>query len=321
MRTGSVVMHDGPVAALSVQQQSDMHIYPQAVGVPLHDLQGQVPLLTQSSNNQRRTMSEPVPLLSCALDPVAGHVQRWTELKTDSSSSCDTARPDLKQNGHRGSSQSPDMAAGTGQDMEVSDLDCGAAVHINSQMEAHCGATLPQEQERSPTEISCSDELLPAFSPALDKSSCSHLPASVNASEDGPLDLLRIVKHHPSAIVFCDYDCSSDSQAICANGSSDGGGSSSSNTEEGEGDDDGGDDDDDEDDVFPETLQYKEFLVSRRRRNLSRNRKCLRKRQDAQPNSAASGWQKPTDEGKPEFTGSQEEEENNGEQVRQTRRG
>lgn len=140
----------------------------------------------------------------------------------------------------------------------------------------------------------------------VDKSSCNHPPASANASEDCSSDLLRMVKHKPSAIVFCDNQVTSDV-----------GESSSSSTEERE-------DDDDEEDDFPEASQYKEFMVSRRRRNLSRNRKCSRKRQDAQPNgAAASGWQKPTNKGKPESAGSQEEEEtlqkNNGEQVRKTR--
>lgn len=229
----------------------------------------------------------------------------------DVSSSCNPTKPDLKQNGHCECSQSSDMAPGTGRDMEV---------HSNSQMEAeylkrHCRDISPQQQTWSPTETSLSDELHYSFSPALDESDCNHLPASGNASEDCSLDLLRIVKHKPSAIVFCDYDCSADNQEIFAIESSDGGESSSS-TAEGEGDDD------DDEDGFPETLQYKEFLVSRRRRNLSRNRKCLRKRQDAQPNSTSSGWQKPTDKGKPEFTGSREEEDtlqNNGKQVRKTR--
>lgn len=178
-------------------------------------------------------------------------------------------------------------------------------------MEVQYGAILPQQQEESPTETSCPDELLSAFSPALDK----NLAESVNAAEDSSLDLLRIVKHKPSAIVFSDYDCSTDDQVIFATGSSDGGESSLSNAEEGEGDDD-------EDDDFPESLQYKEFLVSRCRRNLSRNRKCLRKRQDTQPNNTASDWQQPTNKGKPEFTGSREEEDSmqkNGKQVRKTR--
>lgn len=308
------MMLEGPVAALPVQQQPNRHIYPQAVGVPLGDLQGQVPLLTQSSNSKPTTMSEPVPLLHCAPDPVASQAQRWKDLKMDISSACDTVKPDLKQNGHPECSQSSDVAPVTGLDMEVSDPGCQAAVHSNSQMEAeylkHCGAISPQQQEGSLTETSLSTEDLSAFSPALDKSSRSHLP------EDCSLDLLRIIKHKPSAIVFCDYDCSTDNQVIFANESSDGRESSSSTTEEGEGDGD-------EEDDFPETLQYKEFLVSRHRRNLSRNRKGLRKRQDAQPNSTASGWQKPTNKGRPEFTGSQEEEEtlqNNGKQVRKTRR-
>ncbi len=307
------MMREGPVAALPVQQQPNRHIYPQAVGVSLGDLQGQVPLLTQSSNSKLRTMSEPAPMLHCAPDLVASHAQRWKELKVDISSACDTAKPDLKQNGQPECSQSSDVTPGTGLVMEVSDPGCWDAGHSNSQMEArhlkHCGAISPQQQEGSPTETSLSNEGLSAFSPALDKSSCSHLP------EDCSSDLLRIVKHKPSAIVFCDYDCSTGNQVIVTNDSSDGGESSSSSTEEEEGDDD-------EEDDFPETLQYKEFLVSRRRRNLSRNRKGLRKRQDAQPNSTASGWQKPTNKGRPEFTGSQEEEEtpqNNGKQVRKTR--
>lgn len=231
MRTGSLVMHDGPVAALPVQ-----HLYPQAAGVSLGDLQGQDPLLTQSSSSKLRTMSEPVPLLRCAPGP--SPAQRWKELKVDISSPC---KPDLKQNGH----------------------------------------------------CECSSDTAPGA-------------AAVNTSEDSSLDLLRIVKHKPSAIVFCDNQVVSDV-----------GESSSSITEEGEGDVD-------DDDDFPETLQYKEFLVSRRRRNLSRHRKCLRKRQDAQPSSAAaSGWQKPTNEDRPESAGSQEEEEtqqDNGQQVRKQHR-
>lgn len=293
MRTGSLVMHEGP---LPVQQQPNRHIHPQAVGVALGDLQGQVPLLTQSSNSKLRTMSEPVPLLC--------HAQILKELKMDISSPCNTVKLDLN---------SSEVAPGTGLDMEVSDL----GYQVEAEFLKHGGAISPQQQEGSPIETSLSDEFLPAFSPALDKSSCNHLPAYVNAPEDSSLDLLRIVKHKPSAIVFCDYDFSSDNQVIIANESSDGGESSSSTTEEGEGDDDG-----DEKDDFPETLKYKEFLVSRRRRNLSRNRKHLRMRKDAQPNSSASIWQKATDEGKPEFTGSQEEEDtlqNNGKQVRKTR--
>lgn len=173
-------------------------------------------------------------------------------------------------------------------------------------MEAQCGASLPQQQEESPTEASCPDELLSASSPAPDKSQ-GYLSESENAAEDCSLEQLRIVKHKPSAIVFSDYDCGTDDQVI-----SDGGESPLSTAEEG---------DYEEEDDFPETLQYKEFLVSRHRRNMSRNRKCSRKRQDAQPNNIASDWQKPTDKGKPEFTGSQEETMKNDEQlVSKTRR-
>ncbi|XP_042286393.1 uncharacterized protein LOC122994904 isoform X2 [Thunnus albacares] len=314
MRTGSLVMHEGPVATLPVQQQPYRHTYPEAVG----DLQGQVPLLTQTSNNKLKTMSEPAPLLHCTPDSMASHVQSFTgkELQMANSSPCDLTKPDSKQNGHCDCSCSSDTAPGTGGDREVSSLDCRAAVHINSQMEAeklkHCEATLPQQKEGSPSEASSPEEFLSAFSPGLDNSCGNHLSPSVSAPEDCSLDLLRIIKHKPSAIVFCDHDCSADNQVIFPIESSDGGESSSSTNEAGEGDDDEEDDDD-----FSEALQYKEFLVSRRRRNLSRNRKCLRKRQDAQPNST-SGWQKPTNRGKPEFTGSQEEEDtpqNNGKQA------
>nr|XP_019952887.1 PREDICTED: stAR-related lipid transfer protein 13 isoform X2 [Paralichthys olivaceus] len=240
MRTGSREMLEGPVAAV-LQQQPNRDIYLQAVGVPLHGPQ----------------------------EPVASHDER-REMKVDNSSTCDTTNPDLKQKGHSGSSE-----VTHGKDMEVSDQENRAAAHNNS----HCGATSPQQQERSP---------------------------SVSPSEGCSSDVLRIVKHQPSVIVFCDYDC--DNRETLSNDSSDGDESSSPNTEEGEGDND-------EDDDFPETLQYKEFLVSRRRRNLSRNRKCLRKRQDAQPIGSAAGRPKPTNQGRTKSTGGREEEENNGKQA------
>lgn len=151
-------------------------------------------------------------------------------------------------------------------------------------------------------------ELPSPLSPAQDES----LSEPVNAADDGSLDLLRIVKHKPSAIVFSDYDCSADDQVIVATGSSDDGESPSPGA--------GGRRE--EDNYFPESLQYKEFLVSRRRRNLSRNRKSTRKRQDAQPKNTTSEWRKPTREGKPEFTGGREGEDtvqHAGRQVRGTR--
>lgn len=291
-------MHEGPVAALPVQQQSNRHICPQAVGVSLGDLQGQVPLLTHSSNSKLRTMSEPVPLLHCAVDPVVSHADRWKELNSE-----------LKQNGHCEGSQSSDMAPEKGQDEEGSDPECPGAEYLK-----RCETISPQRQEGSPAETPSSNELLSTFSPALDRSGCNHLPASTNATEDSSLDLLRVVKHKPSAIVFCDYDHGSDNQVICANESSDGRESSSSASGKGV-----GADDDDEEDEFPEMLRYKEFLVSRQRRSLNRNRKGLRKRQDAKPVSTASGSQKSISEVKPELTGSQEEQgtqQSNEKQVR-----
>lgn len=292
-------MHEGPVAALPVQQQPSRHIYPQAVG----DLQGQVPFLSQSSSGKLRTMSEPAPVLCCAPDPADGHAQGWMELKTNIASPCN----DSQRSGHCELSQSSDVAPGTGLDLEVSDVDSGAAEDLKN-----CGDISTQQQEASPVETSLPDPA--SSSPAPDKKNHKHLQPSVNDSEECSVDLLRIVKHKPSAIVFRDHKCGSDKQAIVANDSSDSGDSSSSNTEEAEGDDG------DEEDDFPDALQYKEFLVSRRRRHLSRNRKCSRKRQDAQPNGTAV---RPDSESKPKFTGSQEEQEiprNNAAQVRITRR-
>ncbi|XP_051793861.1 uncharacterized protein LOC110961441 [Acanthochromis polyacanthus] len=306
MRTGLVAMHEGPLAALPLQEQPDRHVYHQAVDVSLDDRQVQVPVLTQGSSSPLRSMSELVPLLHCALDPAASHATKWKVSHVDNCSMCNTTEEGgLKQNGQCECSKSSDLIPGTGQDTEVADLDCGAAVHSNSQMEAqtvkYCDAVIPQQQEGSPTDASCPAEMFSTCSPVLGNYCDKHLPAS--ASDDCSLDVLRIVKHKPSAIVFCDYD----NQVITVNESSDDTESSSSTSKEGEDDDD-----------VPETLQYKEFLVSRRRRNLSRNRKGLRRRQDAQPSSTASAWQKPSNTGKPEFTGSQEEEDtwqNNGKQA------
>lgn len=138
------------------------------------------------------------------------------------------------------------------------------------------------------------------------------LPSHVNLSEDCSTDL-RIVKHKPSAIVFFDRDPTSECQEGLKE-SSDSGGSSLPSTEDGE-----RQDDNDEDD-FLQASQHKEFLVSRRRRVLSRNRKSLRKRLDALPKSTvASGWRKSANEAKPEVAGGLEERETgrrNGKQVR-----
>lgn len=167
----------------------------------------------------------------------------------------------------------------------------------------HCGA-LPCQREAK--------EIVSA----MGRDGSKHLPSHVNLSEDCSTDL-RIVKHKPSAIVFCDHDPTSEDQGGLKE-SSDSGGSSSPTTEDGE-----RQDDNDEDD-FPQASQHKEFLVSRRRRVLSRNRKSLRKRLDALPKgTAASGWRKPASEAKPEVAGGLEEREagrSNGKQVRQNTR-
>lgn len=144
----------------------------------------------------------------------------------------------------------------------------------------------------------------------------NHLPSHVNLSKDSSTDL-RIAKHKPVAIVFCDHDPTSEGQEALKE-SSDTGGCSSPTSEDGE-----RQDDNDEDD-FPQASQHKEFLVSRRRRVLSRNRKSLRKSLDAPPKgTAASGWRKPASETKPEVAGGLEEREagrSNGKPVRQNTR-
>ncbi|XP_066555846.1 stAR-related lipid transfer protein 13 isoform X1 [Amia ocellicauda] len=76
----------------------------------------------------------------------------------------------------------------------------------------------------------------------------------------------RIVKHKPSSITFSSYEypsscLSSTSNELFINEGSDA--SSSSSQDE---------NDDDNDDVFPELPQYREFLISRRRRSAGRGR-------------------------------------------------
>lgn len=137
-------------------------------------------------------------------------------------------------------------------------------------------------------------------------SDSDHVTNPVNAPEEEcSLDLLRIVKYKPSVIVFRDHD----NQATSASEASDTRESSPSTPEEGasrHGED-----------AFPETLQFKELQVSRRCRNLNRNRKLLRKRPDARPKNVPLDSRNPSSEGKCVFTGSQEQQDalsNNGKQ-------
>ncbi|XP_072301982.1 uncharacterized protein [Eucyclogobius newberryi] len=125
--------------------------------------------------------------------------------------------------------------------------------------------------------------------------------------EDFPHDLLRIVKHKPSAIVFSDFDPSAENPPAVFSDESPkaSGGSSSSSTAAESEEVEEEEEEEDNDDDFPEASQYKEFLVSRRRRNSSRNRKCSRKRQDAQPSSTC-GWQKTTTTGRSGDAGSED---------------
>ena len=134
----------------------------------------------------------------------------------------------------------------------------------------------------------------------MEGSNSDRMPKSVNTPEDCSLDLLRIVKHKPSVIVFGDHDNQ-------ANSASEGPLSPTVEGVNGNGED-----------AFPETLQCQELPgVSRRRRNLNRNRKVSRKRQDARPKSFPLDSQNPSCEVKSMFTGSQEQQgplSNNGKQ-------
>lgn len=126
-----------------------------------------------------------------------------------------------------------------------------------------------------------------------------------NAPGDCSPNLLRTLKHNPGVIVFCGHG----NQVVSASEGSDARESSPSTAGE-EVDRDGGG-------AFPEALQFKELQVSRRRRNLSRNRKVLRKRQDARPRSVPLDSRNPSSEGKSVFTGVQEQQDppsNNGKQ-------
>lgn len=257
---------------VAVEQQTHRPVYPQVVAVPLVELQGQV--LTQTSSNLS-TMSEPVSLPQCAPDSAPSDAQTWTEKELKRDSSFPSEFNNAMQNGTCSSEEA----------------------HVTHILDGT--AASPTVDDR---ETCCHNE------PVEKDGDCGISPES--ASEEYPLDLLRIVKHKPSAIVFSDYDLCPQNHVVFAIESPDSRESSSSTTVEGEEDDDN----------FPEASQYKEFLVSRRRRNLSRNRKCLRKRPDAQP-SSSSGWQKPTSKGRLEFTSGHEDEEkdtqqSNGKQVR-----
>ncbi|XP_024121726.1 uncharacterized protein LOC112142522 [Oryzias melastigma] len=209
--------------------------------------------------------------------PHDGSVRRaetWKDLK-----SCGGDASDLKQSLLCDCSCGSHLSAGTGQGTEgLEGVSSGA---VPGGFPSGGQILKPSEQEES----SCTDE-----------TECMKEP------EGCSLDSLRIVKHKPSAIVFCDYNHTPDSQETVPNESSDGKESSSSSLKAEEGDDD-----------FPETLQYKEFLVSRHRRNLSRNRKCLRRRQDFLCHGAVP--ERPNNKDKPGFTGDLEEEEEQNRQV------
>lgn len=213
----------------------------------------------------------------------------------DTSPCSDPSKPAFRLNGCREGSHTSDVAPGKAQ--EVSDRGSRAVEYLN-----HCGAISPEQEDLNTDDAPC----------ALDRSGWNHVSTSASESQDCSLERV-IIKHKPSAIVFCDHDRTSDAQLMFATETSDTGGSSSSVSEEEECDNDNEDD-------FPETLRYKEFLVSHHQRNLSRNRTVLRNRQDAHPEGIASSWRKPTNGSQPEPT--QEEQEyrlNGGKQVRQTR--
>lgn len=138
-----------------------------------------------------------------------------------------------------------------------------------------------------------------------------HMPKSVNTDVDCSLDLLRIVKHKPSVIVFCDHD----NQENSAPDDSETQEFSLSPSEEGV--------NGDCEDAFPETLQFKELPgISHHHRNMNRNRKILRKRQDARPKSFPLDSRNPSSQVKSVFPGSQKQQEplskNGKQQVRES---
>lgn len=220
-------------------------------------------------------MSGPVPLALC---DVAVPVQKQKEHRSDISS-------DYSEVSHNGRYEGSDGAAvvpAAVLDVELSEL--------------RRPATGPSQQTGQGTAAVMSE---------MEGNSSDHRPKSVNLPGDCSPDLLRIVKHKPSVIVFGDHD----NQENSASEGSEDQAFFPSLTKGLNGDGE---------DAFPQTLQFKELPgVSHRRRNLNRNRKVLRKRQDARPNSFPLNSRNPSTEVKSVFTGSQEQQEplsNNGKQ-------
>lgn len=179
---------------------------------------------------------------------------------------------------------------------------------LDFQRNGHCEGSHDSEVDPgTDMESDLGSRVVGAVSSQQDGGSTTEVIVSLDAPEDCSLDQLRTAKRKPSAVVSCSHG----NKVILTSESSDTSESSLTTTEEG---------DCQHEDDFPS--HYKESLVSCRRRTLKRNRKVIRKRQDAHPKSAASGWRKPTSRGKPEFTGSQKEKDirsYNGKQVRKTR--
>lgn len=219
-------------------------------------------------------MSGPVPLALC---DVAVPVQTQKEHRSDISSDYSEVSHDGRYQGSEGAAVVPAAVL----DVELSEL--------------RRPATGPSQHIGQGTAAVMSE---------MEGSNSDHRPKSVNLPEDRSPDLLRIVKHKPSVIVFGDHDnqenSASEDQAFPP---------SPTKGRNGDGED-----------AFPQTLQlqFKELPgVSHRRRNLNRNRKVLRKRQDARPNSFPVNSRNPSTEVKSVSAGSQEQQEplsNNGKQ-------
>ncbi|KAI1903424.1 hypothetical protein AGOR_G00027030 [Albula goreensis] len=120
--------------------------------------------------------------------------------------------------------------------------------------------------------------------PAVPKPTHSNSPDMEMLQSESLWELPRIVRHKPSSIAFSDCSCpnsppSSSGLTLFISESSDDGESSSGDEDHDEGngnneDDNEGNEEDNEDndDVFTELPQYKEFLISRRRRSANRGR-------------------------------------------------
>lgn len=221
----------------------------------------------------------------CEADPIESGLtpgQTWDEVDQTSTMSCDT-----------------EVELGTETEttphIQVCPTESGLVTEVNGRSGKQ-RVREPIEEPERPKETP-SPPSSPVSSPPLSPGQTLGLVALDTPQEgclDAPgpgegssMDLFCIVKHKPSAIVFSGDDNISPPRAFVTQ-SLDGEESSSGDEDEG-GDDLEEEEDEEKDEEIPELPQYKEFLVSRRRRNVSRNRKRLRKGQELPPTGSLIG--------------------------------